>query len=91
MSKRINTKDYHYDSVKQYKGKSKKPIDKIDISRERNGKNSSKIRDAKVQPDDFDSPLEDMEILRGMGMDRCRDCKTLYPLHLNRCPSCNED
>ena len=90
MSKRSNIEDYEYDSVKQSKGNSKKPVNRIDASRDRNSKNISKMRDAKIQPDDFDSPLEDMEILRAMGMDRCMGCKNLYPLHLNRCPTCNE-
>lgn len=90
MSKRINIEDYEYDSVKQSKGNSKKPIDRIDASREKNSKNISKIREAKINPNDFESPLEDMEILRAMGMDRCIDCKNLYPLHLNRCPICNK-
>jgi hypothetical protein len=91
MSKRINNEDYSYNGVKKYRGRSKKPIDNSNISRERNNKNLSKVRDAKVQPDDFESPLEDMEILRAMGMDRCMDCNNLYPLHLNRCPNCNID
>ncbi len=90
MSKRSNIEDYEYSSVKKSKGNSKKPLDRIDASRERNSKNNSKIRDTKIQSDDFDSPLEDMEILRAMGMDRCMVCKNLYPLHLNRCPICNK-
>lgn len=91
MSKRNNVKDYDYTVVKQYNSKSKKPIDKNNISRGKNSKNLPKVRDAKIQPDDFDSPLEDMEILRAMGMDKCMDCNNLYPLHLNRCPNCNID
>ena len=37
-----------------------------------------------------ENPLEDVEILRAMGVQMCNDCKCLYPLYLNRCPQCIE-
>ena len=37
-----------------------------------------------------ENPLEDVEILRAMGLQMCNDCKCLYPLYLNRCPQCSE-
>ena len=41
MSKRINIEDYEYDNVKQSKSNSKKPVKRIDASRDRNSKNIS--------------------------------------------------
>ncbi len=43
----------------------------------------------KVAEEDNENPLEDMEIIWAMGMDKCKDCNNLYPLHINRCPVCN--
>ena len=92
MSNRKDVENHRHEREKNTKVNGKKHhSSKIDVSRERDSKNSSKIRESKIQPDDYDSPFEDLEIIRGMGMDRCKDCENLYPLHLNRCPICNKE
>jgi len=85
MGNRNNGEDYMYKNVKKIKKDSKNSVNKNQISRDKGNKNIPKIRD-----DEFDNPLEDVEILRAMGVHRCISCKTLYPLHLNRCPSCSD-
>ena len=65
----------------------KRPPNKIDGSKDKHTKFIPKERH--LHQDDDDNPLEDMEIIRAMGMDKCKDCNNLYPLHRNRCPICN--
>jgi|TARA_R100000908_G_C3755618_1_gene150104 hypothetical protein len=48
-------------------------------------KSNRRIKETKNE-----NPLEDVEILRAMGMQMCNVCKCLYPLYLNRCPQCIE-
>ncbi|MHA2039050.1 MAG: hypothetical protein ACW98X_21710 [Promethearchaeota archaeon] len=48
-------------------------------------KSNRRIKETKNE-----NPLEDVEILRAMGMQMCSVCKCLYPLYLNRCPQCIE-
>tara|TARA_R110000782_G_scaffold220738_1_gene307965 strand:- start:847 stop:1128 length:282 start_codon:yes stop_codon:yes gene_type:complete len=49
-------------------------------------KGNRRIKEATTE-----NPLEDGEILRAMGMERCNVCKFLHPLYLNRCPQCIEE
>jgi hypothetical protein len=66
----------------------KRQFKKIDSPKDKESKYIHKERDG--DPIHDGNPLEDMEIIRAMGMNRCKVCMRLYPVYLNRCPNCKD-
>lgn len=72
---------------KNVKNKSHKIFNKIDCSKDKD-RNVLQKNTKRKEIEEPDNPLNDLEIIRAMGMDKCSSCNILYPLYLNRCPQC---